>query len=351
MDMLSRFGLRVEDLRPSFDQLNPLVLSLDADGICYEASANAAHLETAIRRAKISILEKQYLCKCQEVRAHLTARGSLKAGRKALIGAKGRYQDNRQGTIKPPLLEATREALARPGVFDDADGICVLLHRDIEADDGIMQDSYNDPPNTVIYSPDKDLCICPSPWYDIETGRIDRLKPGDRYGWARYSEEKEKVLGHGTAFFWAQMLMGDTADNVRGLMYIPRLSPYGTAKEADPGCSVCDGTGYIGKKRGTGKCECTRHIIRETVGPVCTGEVISACPTEDDAANAVLDLYRSIDQNPLPEACMLWLLRNPEDTAEGYIWSLGLSSANRAFIEDCYNRGYRLETQQDDGED
>lgn len=350
-DLLKRFGLTSEALAPTFENLNPTVLSLDADGICYEASANAAHLETAVRRAKMRILEKQYLCKCQEVHAHLTARGSTKAGRKLLIGAKGRYQDNRQGTIKPPLLEATREALARPGVFDDSDGVLVFLHRDKEADDAIMQDSYDDPKNTIVYSPDKDLRICPAPWFDPETGRIDRLRQGDRYGWAEFDPAKGKVVGHGTKFFWAQMLMGDEADNVRGLLHIGRWGPHGPARDAKPNCPRCAGTGYLGQKRGTGKCDCTRPWILDSVGPACTAEILSCCPTEDVAANTVLDLYRTIDQNPLPEACMLWLLRSPEDNAEGYIWGLGLSEQNREFVLDCYNREYRVEVEGDDDGD
>jgi hypothetical protein len=84
-------------------------------------------------------------------------------------------------------------------------------------------------------------------------------------------------------------------------------------------------------------------LLHESKSPAKAGEVITLARTEDDAANAVLDLYRSIGQNPLPEACMLWLLRTPEDTAEGYIWSLNLSAENRLFIQECFNQTYRKE--------
>ena len=92
--------------------------------------------------------------------------------------------------------------------------------------------------------------------------------------------------------------------------------------------------------------------INDDMGPVKAFEVLGGLRSEDNAANAVLDLYRAIDQNPLPEAGMLWLLRTPEDTAEGYIWSLGLSKDNREFVLDCYNREYRKpkEVPDDDGD-
>lgn len=343
--VLARLGI-TQELKPTFDSLEARTLVLDADGLIYEACHKAAKLETAIRRAKLRILEVQFLTKCQFVRAHLTARGSHKAGRHLLVGAKGAYQGNREGSVKPPLLEPLREALAKPGVFDEDDGITVILHRHLEADDGMMQDAYTIP-GAVVYSADKDLRIVPCDWYDPATGKVDRIK--DRYGWARYSEEAGKLLGHGTAFFWGQMLTGDEADHVRGLRYVERLGPYRALKMAAKDCPVCAGTGYLPPHtRGSQKCECLRELLKEPMGHVGAGEVLAPCRTEDDAANAVLGLYRAIGQNPLPEACMLWLLRANEDTAEGYIWSLGLSPENRAFVQECYNTPYRKEVAYED---
>lgn len=326
---------------PTFDNLESRTLILDADGLLYEACYRAAKLETAIRRAKLRILEVQFLTKCQFVRAHLTAKGSFKARRHLLLGARGKYQDNRAGTVKPPLLEPLREALAKPGVFDEDDGIEVILHRQLEADDGMMHDAYTIP-DAIVYSPDKDLRIVPCAWYDTTTGRIDRI--GNRLGWVWYDPSEEKLVGHGTAFFWAQMLMGDDADHVRGLRYIERLGPHRPLKHANKECLHCNGTGYLPPHtRGSPKCDCLREVIREPVGHVGAWQVLAPHGTEDDAANAVLSLYRAIGQNPLPEAGMLWLLRAPEDTAEGYIWSLNLSKENREFVQKCYNTKYKEE--------
>lgn len=285
------------------------VLTLDADGLLYSAAHKAAKLETAIRRAKTRIFELQFLTKCELVRAHLTARGCFKAGRHLLQGIKP-YQGNRKGQVKPPLLEPLREALAAPGMFQEHEGIEVYLHRDIEADDAMMMDAYTIP-GVICYSPDKDLQIVPCGLYDLETGRVDVIL--DRYGWIRFDKAKDKIIGHGTAFFWAQMLMGDQADHVQGLLT------------------------YQNKRCGVS----------------AAWRVLAPIRGENNAANAVLDGYRAIDQNPLPEACALWLLRAYHDTAEGYIWALDLSPENRAFVQDCYNRKYRAEPEEvrEDGDE
>lgn len=296
-------GYDVQDLPDEFALSKSGTLSLDADGLLYVCSHKVAKLETAVRRAKTRLFELQFLTKCPLVRAHLTARGCFKAGRHLLEPVRP-YQSGRSGRPKPPMLEPLREALASPGVFQDHEGIEVYLHRDIEADDAIMQDAYNIP-DCIVYSPDKDLRIVPCGLYDLETGRVDTIR--DRYGWLSWDEAKGKIIGHGTAFFWAQMLMGDSADSVVGL----------------------------------------QRYQNAPCGPVKAFGVLAQLKTEDDAANAVLDGYRAIGQNPLPEACCLWLLRAPHDTAEGYIWSLKLSAENRQFIQDCYNRRYRMEVQQE----
>ena len=98
------------------------------------------------------------------------------------------------------------------------------------------------------------------------------------------------------------MLMGDTADNVKGILK------------------------YNGK----------------LCGELTALEILRNVETEDTAANLVLDAYRAINQNPVPEAEALWLLRSTDDSASGYIWSLGLSDENRAFFSDCYNRKWKM---------
>jgi len=307
-------GRDTNTLPEQFKPLTGGVLTLDADSMLYAACNSVARLSTAISRAKTRIFELQFLTGCKHVRAHLTARGNYKAGRHLLIGAQA-YQDNRKGIAKPPLLEPLREHLAKPEVFQEHEGVQVFLHHDIEADDALMIDAYSIP-GVIGYSPDKDLRILPCGWFDTDTGRVDFLK--DRYGWIALDRKlaTPKAIGHGTRFFWCQMLMGDVVDNVKGLLYYERYKKPKRKRDLP-------------------------ILIHDDAGPKYAVDLLGQCDTENDAANAVLDLYRKIDQNPLPEACMLWLLRTLEDTAEGYIWSLNLSDNNRAFIRDCYNRVYR----------
>lgn len=299
MSVLARAKAVASLLPDQFDvPIGKGTLILDGDGLVYESCATAAKLDTAVRRFKTKVLELQFLTGCAHVRVHLTPRGCWKNGRSEVLAVK-KYQDNRAGKAKPPLLEATREAAAMPGVFSDDEGITVHSSMLIEADDGMMIDAYSIP-DAIVVSPDKDLRIVPCKWYDLQTGYTDVIK--DRYGWINFDQAKGKVVGHGTAFFWAQMLMGDTADNVKGL----------------------------------------EKLYGKLCGPAAAYKTLADCASEERAANTVLDAYRFANQNPLPEAHCLWLLRTPEDSAAGYIWSLPLSEANRAFVLDCFNRPWRM---------
>ena len=302
MSMLDKFGISSSTVA---DQFHGCVLGrtliMDADDAAYAASATAKKLDTAQRRFVTEVLQAMFLTGAEFARVHLTPKGCYKNGRHLLLGEKP-YQGNRKGKMKPPLLEQVRDTAHT--LFGDHPNVDVFQHYDIEADDACVMDAYT-VENPVLWSKDKDLCLAPCTRYCTETGRFLVLPKGDRFGYIteRYTESgKMKVTGHGTKFFWVQMLMGDTADNIRGVKsYKGKL---------------CGETTALG-------------LLRDI-------------PTEDATANFVLDAYRAIDQNPLPEAEALWLLRVPGDSGSGYIWSLNLSEANRAFVLDCFNRKWKL---------
>jgi len=302
MDVLDRFGVQLSDLDSPFDGcVIGRTLVMDGDAACYKATNDAKKMDTAIRRFTTRIYEAMFLTKAEFARVHLTPKGCFKNGRHLLLGAKP-YQANRGGKPKPPLLEPLRSTA--PSLFLPHENVVVYGHMEIEADDAIMHDAYSIP-NSIVWSEDKDLNIVPCPRYCIKTGRTLVLHPGDRFGWigTRSTEAgKIKSDGHGTKFFWLQMLMGDTADNVKGILK------------------------FDGK----------------LCGEVAALTALKDIVCENHAANLVINAYRVINQNPLPEAEALWLQRMPGDTAAGYIWSTELTDNNRMFIQDCYNRKYRM---------
>lgn len=300
MSILSKFGVIDTDLEPQFDGcVTGRTVLIDGDGICYEVTADAKKMDTAIRRFTTRIYEYMYLTQSEFARVHLTPKGCFKNGRHLLLGAKP-YQANRRGKPKPPLLEPLRSIA--PSIFLPHEPVQVFAHYDVEADDALHRDSYS-VENAILISPDKDLNVVPCPKYDLSTGSTTVLIPGDRFGWVctRKTESgKIKSDGRGTKFFWLQMLMGDTADNVKGILK------------------------FDGK----------------LCGEVAALAALNAITCEHHAANLVLNAYRVIDQNPIPEAEMLWLQRAPNDSAIGYIWGLNLTERNRQFLLECYNRPY-----------
>lgn len=282
------------------------VLLYDGDGACYQHSAGVARLPTAQSRLEKDILTMMFLAKCSTARVHLTPKGCLKNNRHLLLGVNG-YQQNRSNSKKPALLEMLRDSAEH--YFQDHPTIKVLSHYDIEADDGLMIDHYS-MSNGVLISPDKDLLISPKEQYMTDSGKFIKLPDGERYGWIEKKEwctpsgkVNSKVVGKGTRFFLAQMLMGDTADAVKGIIkYDGKL---------------CGAAGALG--------------------------ILQHVHCEHEAVNIVLDGYRAIDQNPIPEAEALWLLRNRDDNSYKYFTENELTTENKQFLDDCYfNRKWRM---------
>lgn len=275
------------------------LLLYDGDAAAYVHTNGVAKLETALRRFKIDIYEKMFATNCSTARVHLTPRGCKKNNRHLLNTVKP-YQGNRTGKAKPPLLEILRSNAVQ--AFQDDPEIQVLAHHDIEADDGLMIDAFQYD-NTCMVSFDKDLRINPFQSYDFDEGKFLSLTDKDTFGWidrkfwnTPSGKASSKMIGKGTAFFLAQMVMGDSADNVQGLLKL-------------------DG---------------------KSCGEAAAYNLLGTIRCEHDAVNKVLDSYRFIDQNPMPEGAAMWLLRSYDDDVYKYFTSLELTTENKAFIDDCY---------------
>lgn len=267
-------------------------LIFDGDGLCYRVSATVKRLDTAIRRYQQEVLTLLFLTQSQDATIHLTSKDSRKNNR-FLVNSVKPYQGQRKGKPKPALLEPLREAVAqRENWLQEYN---VVLHRDLEADDGMIMQAHSNPEHGLIYSEDKDLRMTPYQYWEIESGA---LRPAVGFGsiWIAYTPAGTlKVLGHGRKFFWAQCLMGDTADHIAG---ITRL----------------DG---------------------KLCGPDGAFKALDSITDENECANFVLSAYKRNRQNILPEAYLLWLLRQPDDNVYKYMSSLKLSAENAAYLIDC----------------
>lgn len=290
----------IHGLPDQFDnKVTGRVLILDADTYAYKAAATSKKLETALRKFQMMVLERMFITKSETARVHLTHADCLKAGRGNILAWRG-YQDNRNGKSKPPLLDVLREAAAQPENMMDE--YTCTLHKTIEADDACMIDSYSYKEMGILDSADKDLRHTPYNYYDGYTGKTLVAK-GVGSLWLHTTESGNTALhGIGRLFFWAQMLMGDAADNIRGLDKY-----YGS---------------NIGHMR-------TLEIL----------EVYNDTDDESRIANLVFDAYRTSDQNPLPEGWLLHMMRSHTDTFKDVLDDLDLSEKNRKFIyEDCFYR-------------
>jgi len=133
------------------------------------------------------------------------------------------YKGNRSGR-KPEHYDAITEYLINTWKAEVIEGM--------EADDAmsIEQHSRIDRKDTVIVTIDKDLDMCAGKHYNLATGEKYET---DEWGGLALDETKSKpkCAGSGIMFFWAQMLMGDTVDNIQGCPRIGDVKAYNLLKD------------------------------------------------------------------------------------------------------------------------
>lgn len=237
-EALSKFGVdaaTVASLDPQAAQYPKTVpgrvAHIDADFMAYQVSAESKAeldpddptprktLEDMRHNARRAVDHIRQLAAAERAVLH-TTHNSDKGGRPAHAILKA-YQANRiDRTNRPEHLDTIREYLGS-GVGDTSGSFIGKNHPDQEADDGMAQAAYADPDNAIVCSLDKDLYMVPGWRLDINTGRIWNQK--DHFGYIELDDSKssKKVVGAGTKFFWAQMLMGDPADNISGVPMVP----------------------------------------------------------------------------------------------------------------------------------
>lgn len=207
------------------------VAHIDADFMAYQVSAESKAeldpldptprktLEDMKHNAYAAVTHIRRMAAAERAVLHVT-RAETKGGRTGIAKLKP-YQANRADrTNKPEHLDTIRGYLGT-GAGDKEGKLTGSIWTTQEADDGMAQAHYADPENTIICSADKDLLMVPGWKLDMYTNKIRQEK--DAFGWIDLDRSKSsaKVIGGGTKFFWAQCLMGDTADNISGVPEVP----------------------------------------------------------------------------------------------------------------------------------
>ena len=266
---------------------------------------------------------------------HTTPSGSTKGGRNEQAVLR-EYQANRKDRDgKPEFLDHIRAYL----ISEIGAGGHGTAHLDQEADDGMATAGWqaylngrDDAKLCVIASKDKDLRMVPGFQLIGDEVRAELNSFGsielDR------SKSSPKVIGRGTSFFWAQLLMGDTADNISGLpkivgrrvaevkptkAYTAAIKAYGTGTDAEDARHLKTIDAVINKPK--------------SCGAVITYEILKDVGNDRDAYSCVRELYReyaervgpfvhwstgvevTYTQALLSEMMLLWMRRNknPKD--------------------------------------
>lgn len=263
------------------------VLQVDGDQLCYQTGCFDDEPFSTAKSNFESVLQSWILMAGAD-RAVIHLTGDNKGGRYEIATLK-EYQANRKGKVAPKHLAALR------AYVQDNYGNCEY-HYDQEADDGMAQANYaaiiyGNRDLSVICSADKDLRMCSGLHLNTKTGEIIDV---DGYGYVELLEGKpKKLVGYGTAFFWAQLLMGDTADNIPGLpacgpATLVRYEEFRT-KAIEKLLDQC-ACGNQGKEDAAAeKIDALKH---KACGQVAAYHIIKHCTNDNEALGAVLQAYR-----------------------------------------------------------
>ena len=240
---LADFGLSSDDLVGQVQEhsypepIQGRCAHIDADFMAYQVSAETKDeldgtkprktFEDMCHNARQGLTHLMKMAGATSYIAHITPSASDKGNRDILALTKA-YQGNRKGKEKPEHLQAIRAyiGMALPSI----------VHLNQEADDGMAQANYaaierGERNLSVIVSRDKDLRMVPGLHWDFDDECI--VDVDDPFGsiWVDRSKKTAKLTGWGTSFFWAQLLMGDSADYIAGL---PWMTVDGKDKRVGP---------------------------------------------------------------------------------------------------------------------
>lgn len=229
------------------------VVLIDADVVSYFASYpfDGLPLKAATRRADQRMEQIISECQAESYKGFLTGKNNFRDYVATLQRYKGnRYdKDGKRITKQPMWLQEVRQYL-----IDEWE--CLLIEGQ-EADDALGIAQMTSDTETIISSIDKDLWIIPGLHHDMNSGEIIDV---DEFGFINL--HKGKLKGVGLKFFYAQMLMGDTTDWIKGL---PKITD--EIKELYP------------------------NLRKGGCGPTATYKILVDAKTKEECLDRVMQLY------------------------------------------------------------
>ncbi|KKM75181.1 hypothetical protein LCGC14_1392860 [marine sediment metagenome] len=152
---------------------------------------------------------------------------------------------------------------------------------------------YDNYPNTILCTRDKDLRQIPGLFYSWELGRQPEFGPTmiTKEGSLELSKDKKKIIGTGLPFFYSQVLTGDTTDNIPGL----------------PGCGPV--AAYKILAFGGDMLEAVKDAYQEYYNDY------------DNPIDTILDTW---EVELLEQGRLCWMTRRFNDDGTPQLWYLGL---------------------------
>lgn len=269
------------------------VVQADADFYCYFVAKLDESVHSNLHHL-LNILEtNRKMIGAEHLNAHITM-GS-KGGRHEMATVKPYQADRKDSELKTRVRDIRTELANWAG----SDTITVIANVISEADDSISQfhTEYTDG-LSIIDSGDKDLNMNQGVHRDSYSKKLLKV---DGYGVTDYREvgnTKPKLVGYGDSWFWHQMLMGDSADDIPGLEKVApeTLNEYIPLKK-------------FNKNRKSAACGEKKAV-----------SILSGVINSREAASRVFDAYSQYygaqaEERFVEQAFLLWMRRdnNPWD--------------------------------------
>lgn len=310
MSVLDQFGVGAEDLLSQLGKEPPKMVKgrvchIDADFTAYivacdtvaELRGEKPMRDMGTKRAQVKDFAEMITryAGAEKYVLHITPSASNKGGRADQV-VQLEYQATRAGKEAPKDLHAIRGYMG--------ENLPSVVHMDQEADDGLAQANYNaeDRKLSVIASKDKDLRMVPGLHLDMDKYELVDVPHGD-YGYIEVDDTKssKKVVGYGPAFFFAQCIKGDAADNIKGLPLLPtrqamKIKPtQAFIKDRDKYLAL-KGTGTPAEEAAKDKLLITLNAPPRACGEVAAYNCLKDVTNVKDAFQLVKALFENLEK-------------------------------------------------------